>query len=367
LIVFPIDKTWDEGRGYDLDEMHYIKKQKGNLRLEGVSNWLSATTTSAWTEPGVFTNPTASTALYATQHFQTGAEDIEFDITSIMRSWLSGGSTNNGLCIAYARPFEQMSSTTRNIVSFFTHKTNTAYKPFIEVKYNQEIKDDRLSVSNNRMSRLFLYLFSGNTPVNYYSAGTVTIKNSSNSVIYSGLTPTHFSKGVYYVDVFMSAATKGQKYKDVWQGISFNPLYDRQDFTESFEIRDNYYYSNANNFNEYIINYYGISNNQSIVSGDIYRVYIDSRINYSSQKPYVDYGLEYKITMNNVNEIIDWTSVNNAIVNNKLTCYMDVDTSWLLTEQNYQINFRINEFGTLKMLTETIYFRVVDSFYPIKR
>ncbi len=126
LIAFPIDKFWDEGRGYDLDEMHYIKRSRGDIRLEGVSNWLSATTTTPWTSDGILDNPTASTSNYATQHFSTGAEDINMDITAMVNSWLSGGSTNYGLCLAYARPFELTSSTTRYIASFFTHKTNSS-------------------------------------------------------------------------------------------------------------------------------------------------------------------------------------------------------------------------------------------------
>jgi hypothetical protein len=365
LIAFPIDKFWDEGRGYDLDEMHYIKRSRGDIRLEGVSNWLSATTTTPWTSDGILDNPTASTSNYATQHFSTGAEDINMDITAMVNSWLSGGSTNYGLCLAYARPFELTSSTTRYIASFFTHKTNSSFKPYIEVNYNQEIQDDRLCVSNNRLSRLFLYLFSGNTPVNYYSAGTVTIKNSSNTVIYSGITPTHFAKGVYYIDVFMSGTTKGQKFKDVWQNISFNPLYDSQDITNSFDIKDNYYLSNANGFNEYSLSYYGITNNQKIRTDEITRVYIDARKNYSSQRPYVDYGLQYMITMNNVTDVIPWTSVNNCVIDNNLTCYFDLDASWLLTEQTYQITFRIKEFGSIKVLHENIYFKVVDAFTSV--
>ena len=320
----------------------------------------------SWTEPGVFNNPTASTTFYGTQHFELGSEDIDIDITNIVRDWLSGGTTNNGIGIAYARPYELTSASTRYISSFYTRKTNSCFKPYIEVNYDQVIRDDRNQVTNNRMSRLFLYLFSGNTPVNYYSASTVSIKNSAGSTVYSGLVPTHHSLGVYYVDVWMSGTTKGQKFKDVWNGISFNPPYDQQDITQNFEIKDNYYTNNATDVNDYVITTYGIDNNSILQPEELIRVYIDTRINYSLKRPFVEFGIEYKLTMNNNILLIDWTQTNSAVINGCFKSFFDVDTSWLQTNQTYQINFRIAELGTKRILTEKIHFKVVDRVYPVR-
>src|SRR5690606_5491907 len=146
LIFFPINKDWDEGRGYDLYKENYFVKQHGNPLLTGYSNWNYATLTTAWDEAGVYTNPTASTAVthYFTQHFDIGDENIDVDITDIVNDWLSGGSENYGIGIAYRRDYELMSTDTRYIASFFTEKTNSAFKPYIEVSYNQSFMDDRL-------------------------------------------------------------------------------------------------------------------------------------------------------------------------------------------------------------------------------
>lgn len=239
--VFPIDVAWDEGRGYDLVQQRLLVEQLAAPRLSGYSNWYSATTTSGWTEAGVFTNPTASTTFYAEQHFSLGGEDLNVDVTDMVQDWLSGGSINNGFGIAYRRDYELMSGDVRYISSFFTNKTHYAFKPFLEVIYDQQnIMDDRMQVTNNRPVKLFLYTFSGNSAANYYSASTVNILDSSNNIVHSGLVPTQLEKGVYYVTVFMSGATRGQRYKDVWQGVSFDPIYDQQDITQTFSIRDNY-------------------------------------------------------------------------------------------------------------------------------
>jgi hypothetical protein len=296
---------------------------------------------------------------YSSQHFPLGSENIDMDVTSIVNSWLSGGSQNNGLAIAYSRPFELISSDTRYIASFYTNKTNYAFKPYLEVNYNQAIKDDRNWVTNNRTSRLFLYLFSGNQATNYYSAGTVTIKNNANTIITSGITPTHHSKGVYFVDILMTGATKSQKYKDVWENVTFQPGIDQTTFTQTFEIRDNYYNNNNHKVNDYAIDIYGISNNSTMTSGEIHRVYADVRMAFSQQKPHTDFGLEYKITMG-LDETIPWTSMNNAIIDDCLSCFFDLDTSWLLNAQIYKIEFRIVEFGTKRVIPDIITFRVVN-------
>ncbi len=362
LITFPINKDWDEGRGYDLYQENYLVRQNGNPLATGYSNWNSATMTTSWDEPGVYTNPTASTAVtyYSTQHFDLGNEDIDMDITDIVNDWLSGGSTNNGLGVAYRRDYETLSTDTRYIASFFTDKTNSSFKPYIEVNYNQSFQDDRLQVSNNRTSRLFLYTFSGNNSVNYFSAGTVEIRTMADVPVYTGLTPTQQENGVYYIDVLMSSATRGQQYKDVWQGVTFVPGIDQQDLTQIFTIKDNYYTNNVPQVNDYSISVYGIGDNSILSIGETTKVFVDLRVNYSSRnEPKTAYDLQYRMVMNNQDEVIPWTPVNQAVINKCKNNYFVLETGWLLHNQTYKIEYRINEFGTKRVMPESTTFRVI--------
>jgi hypothetical protein len=317
-----------------------------------------------WDEPGIFTDPTGSTAVtnYSTQHFDLGNEDINMDITNIVNDWLSGGSTNYGLAIAYRRDFELLSTDTRYIASFFTKHTNTAYKPYIEVTYNQSFKDDRANVTTNRVCRLFLYTYSGQSAANFFSSSTVSIKTYAGADVYTGLTPTQLERGVYYVDVWMSGATKGQQYKDVWNDVTFNPGYDQQSFTQFFTVQDNYYFTNAPQVNNYSITTYGIDNDSIISTTEVMRVYVDLRVNFSTNFPKTAYDLQYRLVMNNQEEVIPWTSVNQAIMNKSSSNYFTIDTSWLLHNQTYQIQYRVNELGTLRIQPETVTFRVLRSF-----
>lgn len=362
LIVFPVNKDWDEGRGYDLYKENYLVKQYGNPLITGYSNWNSATLATTWDEPGIFTNPTASTAVtqYSTQHFDIGNENIDMDITDIVKDWLSGGSQNNGLGLAYRRDYELLSTDTRYIASFFTENTNTAFKPYIEVTYNQSFQDDRLQVTNNRTSRLFLYTYSGNNAVNYFSAGTVEIQTLAGAPVITGLTPTQMENGVYYIDVLMSSATRGQQYNDIWSGITFVPGIDQQSITQVFTIKDNYYLNNVPQVNDYSISIYGIGNNSILSIGETHKVFVDLRVNYSSRnQPSTAYDLKYRMVMNNQEEVIPWTSVNQAVINKCKQNYFVLETGWLLANQTYGIQFRIDEFGTKRVMPNETVFKVI--------
>jgi len=361
LIFFPINKYWEEGRGYDLTKEIYVARQFGNYQVSGVSNWNSATSTVSWNEPGVYENPTASTAFYTTQHFDIGNEDIDVDITDIVKNWLSGGSQNYGLGIAFRRDYEILSTDTRYICSFFTEKTNSAFKPFLEVNYNQVIQDDRKQVSNNRPSNLFFYAFSGHNFANVnLTAVTVDIKKG-NTVIYSDLIPNQLSTGIYYINVWMSGATAGEKYTDTWKNVSFS-IYDNQNIEQSFQIQKNYFTATKPSINDYVIETYGVEQGMIVHQDEKLRIYCDLRVNFSTSKPSTSYSLQYRIIMNNQEEVVPWTEVNQAVLDDCKTNYFDLDASWLLHNQTYQISFKISEAGTQRVMPERIDLRVVKPF-----
>jgi hypothetical protein len=283
------------------------------------------------------------------------------DVTNIVKDWLSGGSENYGIGIAYRRDYELLSTDTRYISSFFTEKTNTAFKPCLEVVYNQVIQDDRKQVSNNRPSNLFLYTFSGHNFSNInLSAVTVDIKRG-NVMIYTGLTPTQLSTGTYYVNVWMSGATAGEKYTDVWNNVSFSQ-YDTQNVEQTFQIQKNYYTASRPSINEYALEVYGIEQGKIIHQDEKIRVYCDLRVNYSINKPSTSYCLKYRLIMNNQVEVIPWTEVNQAVIDDCKTNYFDLDASWLLHNQTYQINFMVDEMGTSRVMPERIDLKVIKPF-----
>jgi len=68
------------------------------------------------------------------------------------------------------------------------------------------------------------------------------------------------------------------------------------------------------------------------------------------------------MVMNNQEEVIPWSSMNQAIINKNTSVYFVLDTSWLLHNQTYQIQFKVKELGTSRLLQDVINFRVIRPF-----
>ncbi|HWY33635.1 MAG TPA: hypothetical protein VNX68_03250, partial [Nitrosopumilaceae archaeon] len=94
--------------------------------------------------------------------------------------------------------------------------------------------------------------------------------------------------------------------------------------------------------------------------GETYRIYADPRMSFSNKKPFTDFGLEYRMSMGVENELVPWTAMNVAFIDDCISCYFDLDTSWLLNSQIYKIEFRISEFGTKRLIPDSLTFRVLN-------
>jgi hypothetical protein len=95
IVAQAISKSWAEGDGLDLE----------NYKDSGKSNWVSASTTTAWDTAGgdYHTSPTF------TQTFATGLEDLEIDITSLVEEWIDGTKENYGVGIRLTSSLESCS------------------------------------------------------------------------------------------------------------------------------------------------------------------------------------------------------------------------------------------------------------------
>jgi hypothetical protein len=80
IVAQAVSRSWTEGDGLDLE----------NYKDKGESNWVSASSTTAWTTAGgdYHSSPTF------TQAFATGLEDIEIDISELVEQWIAGTKQN---------------------------------------------------------------------------------------------------------------------------------------------------------------------------------------------------------------------------------------------------------------------------------
>ena len=66
--------------------------------------------------------------------------------------------------------------------------------------------------------------------------------------------------------------------------------------------------------------------------------------------------------MNSQVEVVPWSQVNRIVTDNCLSHYIDLDTIWLLHNQNYRVEFKMQEYGTNRRLPETLEFKVINPF-----
>lgn len=129
LVVNALSRSWDEGHGLDME----------TYKDTGPVNWISASSTEAWTTEGgdFYSSPEFS------QYFNEGTEDLEIDITDMVEQWLAGSLPPNGLMVKLSSSLE---SEDRSYYTkkFFSKGSEFFFKrPWIEARFDACVKDDR--------------------------------------------------------------------------------------------------------------------------------------------------------------------------------------------------------------------------------
>jgi hypothetical protein len=128
LVVSPLSSSWEEGYGLDMETYTDI----------GTSNWISASSTSGWTNPG---GDTLTTELK--QNFFDGTEDLNLDITNLVENWIDGSIHPNGFLIKLTGSQEN-SNQSFYTKKFFGRGSEFFFKrPWIEARTKDFLKDDR--------------------------------------------------------------------------------------------------------------------------------------------------------------------------------------------------------------------------------
>lgn len=360
LGLYPINQYWDEGIGYDYENYNYIVGESAyNIKP---SNWFSATTLSGWTQLGVISGNTSASTI-TTQHFQLGNENIEMNITNYVNGLLTG-NTNNGIMLAYTRPYELLETINYQYVGFFTRHTQSIYEPFVETIYSQHILDDRNYFYLGKNNQLFLYVNVGGTPTNLDAKPTVTIYDNDDNIVsaYTQSAVTHVTKGVYSITANLQTANDtGVLYTDKWSGLTIGGItrpvaelsFEIKPYTDWFNISDN-----DEQPKRIAVNTSGIQMGEKIKRGDIRKVITTAKIPYTvNQKQRIEsfmYRLYVKEGKNELT-IIDFQPIEIALNHN----YFLIDTESLLPE-TYYVDIKAYSNQEVSTLKEVLYFDVVS-------
>jgi len=363
LVLFRINKSWDEGCGYDYQRLFTIQDDDNITFVESASNWLNATTLDSWDEPGVYSgSPSAITI--TTQHFDKGNENIEMDITDEVNSLITGGTTNYGYGVAFERDLELLIKNPSQFVGFFTRHTQTYYEPFLETIYDDVIIDDRKNFYRGKTNKLYLYSNLGGEPTNLDNNPSVTIYDEDGNVFSSVTTAqtVHVTTGVYYAEIFVPITQEdGVLFTDTWSDINIDTI-SRPDVDLEFEIKDDTdYYKIGDNESlpvEYALSLSGVKRDEKIKRGDKRKVLVSARIPFTINQSEVIDGLQYRLWVREGNtqvNVIEWEDVNRAYLKN----YFVLDTSWMIPNE-YHIDIKLTSNLQVKTLTDAIKFNIVN-------
>lgn len=217
IVAQAISKSWAEGDGLDLE----------NYKDLGKSNWISASTTTAWDTAGgdYHASPTF------TQAFATGLEDLEIDITSLVEEWIDGTKENYGVGIRLTSSLES-AVTSYYTKRFFARGTQYFFKkPVIEARWNSSTGDDRgefymsssLAPAADNLNTLYLYNYVRGQLTNIPAIGTGEIYvdlyqtlggTALTQAISTPATGGYVSTGIYSCSVCITGAYT--TLRDVW-------------------------------------------------------------------------------------------------------------------------------------------------------
>jgi len=193
LAVFPLSKSFDEGKGKDVSGLSYLDR----------TNWLTAsygTDNVVWNSPGAFASGAlgasnidviesgsiggTDTYLVKSQYFRTADQDLSIDVTNIVSASMVGILPSHGFLLAYSGS-EEFDTTTRFVKRFSSRHTRNPYiRPKLIVSYDNSIRAQNKQLEFNVTGSVFLENFSRGTRSNILSGSSNTQITGSNSLLF---------------------------------------------------------------------------------------------------------------------------------------------------------------------------------------
>ena len=245
--------AWEEGYGLDMDGYT-------DTAVNGTgSTWLSASSADSdgWsTAGGDYANPNTDLSSSFEQYFDTGVEDLEIDITTLVEQWINSGGNVLGSKSNYGVGVMLSSSHETESRSFYTKKffargSEFFFKrPVLEARWDSRDRDNRgnfiysssLATADENLNKVYLYnyfrgqlrnipgvgtgniyvsLFSGSSDDSAPSGSALELVVDSTHVTHANrntvITGSYSSTGIYTASVALTAAsTPLTTVYDVW-------------------------------------------------------------------------------------------------------------------------------------------------------
>lgn len=354
LELHAIGEAWDSGTGYDFVANPLNREEERDF-IEEASNWFNRTQLATWSTAGGIS--TGSTAI-ATQHLETGTEDIEIDITDTVNGILTG-DTNHGFMLKYASDYEALTGETNYVLGLFAKDTNTFFEPYIETIQDITIYDDRANFYLGRANKLYLYSYIGGNLTDLDETPECTIGTCE-------YVPVRECKGIYYITVPVSGSTgftADTQYQDTWSNLKYNGVtlsdveldFTTKATTEFFKLG-----LGDNKDETYGISVSGVKLDERLKQGEIKTIRVNIRKPYTSNVIDEHYQVYYTIYIKqgpNRITVIDWENVDRLFSGFEFT----LDTTWMIPQQ-YFMDIKVVTNNDTRIFNEKGKYSIVSEF-----
>jgi hypothetical protein len=211
VAVYPLSKSWDEGRGsdiYSFNDLDQSNWMTASYSVSGYDLWHSGGASSLGSLSsndidiiGSGSIEGAPVDFSGTQYFEEGHEDLIVDVTTAVSATMAGYMSDHGFLIAFSGS-EETDAKSRFVKRFASrHARNEYLRPSLLIRYKDDINDQRKNMFFNTSGSIFLenkvrgvgtYLISGSNEAKLNTADSmVTIIHSASFAITA-------SAGVYH-------------------------------------------------------------------------------------------------------------------------------------------------------------------------
>lgn len=350
IIAFRLPYIWDKGRGFDYHADYF--QQSFKKASKSGSTWFNCQTYTKWDEEGVYSHETLAndeSLIIGVQHFDTGVEDINMDITDYVNSILTGEYPNYGIGLMFSPIFEkregyealsyipQDADETNTIelnylpydkdevyqyiyfeglyykwnkigddnsfISFFSPETNTFFNPYLETRNSDVVVDNRYNFHIGVNNRLYFFATDNGEYFNLDETPTCSIDGVTYPVKQSG-------KGIYYVELCIKkdAVEPNTILYDTWSNIVLNGE-EMDDIEMEFVVlpMDKKITLGKHNISttNIVPSTYGINDNEQINIGEVREIKVDFIEEFSNGKKQYPNKVEYRLYVKEGNREID--------------------------------------------------------------
>ncbi|MEY3811537.1 MAG: Disaggregatase related repeat [Pseudomonadota bacterium] len=138
LYAYPISQSWQMGTGTRFDNVSTKgvtwNYREGDTKLDWLQNGLANGSDS---NPNNGQGATWFTSVSASQNFEYQSADIEINVKSLLKSWMSGSISNDGVIIKFDDTLENDTEDYGQL-KFFSKETNTIYQPKIKIGWDDQ-------------------------------------------------------------------------------------------------------------------------------------------------------------------------------------------------------------------------------------